>query len=280
MLTPFCFSLLCVLGAFCVLCVKFFASVACGSVLFPLALLRDFCALIALCVKSFSFAARAVILLLVAAFIANPASTQQETAPRSYLGFDRNIYPGDAALAVLRKTFAFSGYWLSPPPGEKTNTWSGKRALLRSGGFGFLVLYRGPESRELEKVKDPRQKGEDDSTAAADAAEREGFPPMTIIFLDIEEGGRLSPAYHAYIHGWLWNLRSTNGRNYQGGFYCSGIPVEEGKGKTITTCEDISNHLFHSSRAFALWAYNDVCPPSPGCSFPENPPSPSIGDKS
>jgi len=30
----------------------------------------------------------------------------------AYLGFDRNEYPGDAALPVLRKTFSFSGYEL------------------------------------------------------------------------------------------------------------------------------------------------------------------------
>jgi glycoside hydrolase-like protein len=243
-------------------------------------ILRALGGLCALRVKFLSFALRAAALLPVALFVTNCAPTPQDAAPRFYLGFDRNIYPGDASLPILRKTFAFSSYWLSPPPGERTNTWSGKRALLRSQGFGFLVLYRGPESRQLEKLKDPRQKGEDDSISAADAAEQEGFPPMTIVFLDIEEGGRLSPAYHDYIHGWLWYLRSSHGRNYQGGFYCSGIPVKEGKGKTITTCEDISNHLFHSSRAFALWAYNDVCPPSPGCSFPENPPSPAIGDRS
>ena len=224
--------------------------------------------------------------LCVSAFDLSPAASRAPSGSQTasdhthtYLGFDRNIYPGDEALPILRKTFSFSSYWLSPPPGEKTNTWSGKRELLRSQGFGFLVLYRGPESRELERVKDPRQKGEDDSTEAADTAEREGFPPMSIIFLDIEEGGRLSPAYHAYIHGWLWHLRSTQGRNYQGGFYCSGIPVKEGRGKTITTCEDIDKDLFHASRAFTLWAYNDMCPPSPGCVFPVNPPDPSVVEK-
>src|SRR5271165_6754924 len=49
----------------------------------------------------------------------------------NYLGFDRNIYPGDAALPVLRKDFSFAGFWISPPPGETSNTWIGKRALLR-----------------------------------------------------------------------------------------------------------------------------------------------------
>ena len=73
--------------------------------------------------------------------IASPqVSVAPETNPRSYLGFDRNIYPGDAAFPILRKTFVFTSYWLSPPPGEKTNTWLGKREFLRSLGFGFLVL--------------------------------------------------------------------------------------------------------------------------------------------
>jgi len=45
---------------------------------------------------------------------------QQPFAPsQSYLGFDLNTYPGDAALSVLRKTFSFGGYWLNAPPGTK-----------------------------------------------------------------------------------------------------------------------------------------------------------------
>src|SRR5712692_7294454 len=102
-----------------------------------------------------------VLTLSSALFIDSPNPTEVTDHKRSYLGFDRNIYPRDAALPVLRKTFAFTSYWLGPPPGEKTNTWHGKRELLRSQGFGFLVLYRGPESRELDRVKDPRQKGQD-----------------------------------------------------------------------------------------------------------------------
>jgi hypothetical protein len=40
------------------------------------------------------------------------ASAQNST----YLGFDRNDYPGDANLHVLRQTFSFTGYWLNNPP--------------------------------------------------------------------------------------------------------------------------------------------------------------------
>src|SRR5580704_6518398 len=58
-----------------------------------------------------------------------------------YLGFDRNTYPGDAALVTLRKTFSFTGYWLNNPPGETSNSWRGKREILNSNGFGFLLLF-------------------------------------------------------------------------------------------------------------------------------------------
>jgi hypothetical protein len=207
---------------------------------------------------------------------ARPESQDTEVR-RSYLGFDRNIYPGDEAMKSLRRDFAFAGYWLSPPPGERTSTWIGKREVLRSLGFGFLVLYRARAERELKNSSIAESLGEADAHVTAQAAKREGFPTNTIIFLDVEEGGRLSPDYHTYIQEWLWTLTQIG---YQGGFYCSAIPVKEGAHDTITTADDITNFLFLKSRAFTIWAYNDVCPPSPGCTFPEKPPSPSLSGKS
>jgi hypothetical protein len=222
----------------------------------------------------------AVTLLVAASFLVCAASPQAVVAPQSaqhfYLGFDRNTYPGDDVLPILRKTFSFASYWLSPPPGEKTNTWSGKRELLRKHGFGFVVLFRGREEKDLKSIDDATAKGELDARATVEAAQREGFSTQTIVYLDIEEGGRLSPNYHKYIIEWLWRVSPLH---FRGGFYCSGIPVKEGKGKSITTCEDILDDLSPRSRSFSLWAYNDVCPPSPGCSFPENPPWPSASGK-
>jgi Rv2525c-like, glycoside hydrolase-like domain len=197
-----------------------------------------------------------------------------QNAP-TYLGFDRNIYPGDAAMPILRRTFAFTGYWLSPPPGEKSNTWSGKRELLRSQGFGFLVLYRGRDSSELKSEAVAKWLGTEDAAGAATSAKSEGFSNGTIIFLDIEEGGRLPANYHAYLRMWLDELLKAG---YRGGVYCSAIPVKEEANATITTVEDIRANA--SSHDVAYWAYNDVCPPSPGCAFPQNPPPPSTGGTS
>jgi hypothetical protein len=203
-------------------------------------------------------------------FTSRPSPQAAPQHARSYLGFDRNIYPGDAALPILRKTFAFTSYWLSPPPGEKRNTWKGKRELLVSHGFGFLVLYRGRDSSELKNENDGKAKGINDASTAAAAAKEEGFVPETIIFLDIEEGGRLPDTYHGYLRAWSEELKRAG---FVAGVYCSGIPVKEEPGVTITSAQDIRNQA--PLHEIVIWAFNDVCPPSPGCTFPENPPAPS-----
>jgi hypothetical protein len=188
--------------------------------------------------------------------------------PRAYLGFDRDLYPGDAAFSTLRKTFAFTGYWLSPPPTEKTTTWIGKRDFLRNSGFGFLVLFRGRDSHEFKKASDGPTKGSLDAEAAVAAAKREGFPTGTIIFLDLEEGGRLSATYHAYLHAWFDGLARTG---YRAGVYCSGMAVKESGGVTILTADDIRANS--GSREYVFFVFNDACPPSPGCVFPSEVPS-------
>jgi Domain of unknown function (DUF1906) len=193
-------------------------------------------------------------------------------APSSYLGFDLNIFPGDAALPILRKTFAFGGYWLSPPLGEKTNTWTGKRESMRAQGFGFLLLYLGRGTRGLKAEADATQKGVLDARSAASAAKCDGFALHSVIFLDIEEGGRLPTTYHAYLRAWAAELARAG---YRAGAYCSGIPVGDGPGATITTADDIRAHA--PSQDFVYFIFNDFCPPAPGCTFPQNPPSATSG---
>jgi hypothetical protein len=207
-----------------------------------------------------------------AATQATPTRAATQSTSTAYLGFDRNIYPGDDAFPILRKRFAFTGYWLGPPPGEKINTWEGKRDLLHSLGFGFALLYSGRESRELKSETAAKQKGSLDARNAAASAKKEGFAADSVIFLDIEEGGRLSPAYHAYLRSWFDELTSAG---YRPGVYCSGIPASEGHGVTIVTSDDIRHNA--GDRKFVYWVYNDVCPPAPGCGAPKNPPPVSAG---
>ena len=140
---------------------------------------------------------------------------------------------------------------------------------MRDLGFGFLVLYRGRDSREFKQASDGPAKGNLDARSAVSAARKENFPPGTIIFLDIEEGGRLSPIYHAYLHAWADTLARGG---YRAGVYCSGMPAKETGGITIVTADDIRAQA--GSREFVFFVYNDACPPSPGCSFPSAAPAP------
>ena len=180
---------------------------------------------------------------------------------RVYLGFDRNDYPGDAALDALRKTFDFSGYWLNAPPGARATTWGGKRKILHEHGFGFLLLFNGRIDRELRAVKDAARLGTSDAKEAANAAEKEGFPRGAVIFLDQEEGGRMLPEQRAYLNAWMDEM---NASRYRAGIYCSGIPDKPGPAG-VTTAEDIRENA--GGRAILFFVYDDACPPSHGCSF-------------
>ena len=186
----------------------------------------------------------------------------------TYLGFDRNDYPGDANLKILRQTFSYAGYWLNHPPGERTNTWAGHRAAVESTGFGFLVLFNGRLYAQLKTVANATRLGRSDAVSAAAAARREGFPRATIIFLDQEQGGRMLPEQKAYIYAWVDGVTAAGFRT---GIYCSGIPATDDG--NVITAEDIRQSS--GKREIVYWAINDACPPAPGCAFPQRPPSPA-----
>jgi hypothetical protein len=207
------------------------------------------------------------IALSLVAFAPLASPQAGEPSPSTYLGFDRNDYPGDAALPVLRKTFSYTGYWLNNPPGARVNTWKGKRQIVDAAGFGFLVLFNGRLYAELKKVREPADLGKSDGLATVAAARKEGFPDRTIIFLDQEQGGRMLPEQRGYIEAWV---DAVNANGYRAGVYCSGIPAKEEGGRTVITAENILG--LTDNRDVTFWVTNDACPPSPGCSF-DKPPS-------
>lgn len=204
-------------------------------------------------------------------------ATLSMTAQQSYVGFDRNIYPGDATLPVLHKNFAYTGYWLNIPPGARTNNWLGKREIVKQNGFGFLILFNGRLEKFLNK-SNPRALGVADGRAAVAAAKREGFPANARIFLDMEEGGRMTDAQAAYIFAWIDAVRKGGAR---AAVYCSDIEVREDVHTTISTARDLVERdgARHKDAAHAndeplmLWVANDACPPAPGCTVMKNPPS-------
>jgi len=200
-----------------------------------------------------------------------PLLAQSQAASQAaYLGMDRNDYPGDANMETLSKTFAFTGYWLNNPPGTRSNSWAGKRAVLQQMGYGFLVLFNGREYQQLKASGNAARVGSTDAGAAVRAAEGDGFPKNAIIFLDQEQGGRMLPEQRAYIHAWADGVVRGG---FRAGIYCSGIPFQESKSTTVVTADDIRDNA--AGRAFHFFISNDQCPPSPGCSFPNPAPSPA-----
>src|SRR5579864_7153457 len=91
--------------------------------------------------------------------VRSESQSHSAVAVTSFLGFDRNNYPGDQNLKVLRQTFAYTGFWLNLPPSATINTWSGKRPTLQSAGFGFLVLFNGRLFNELKSVSNAGKLG-------------------------------------------------------------------------------------------------------------------------
>ena len=92
----------------------------------------------------------------------------------TYLGFDRNDYPGDANLKTLHQTFSYTGYWLNNPPGATSNSWRGHRAAVESAGFGFLVLFNGRLYAQLKTVANAKRLGQ------SDARRRHCCPPRRL----------------------------------------------------------------------------------------------------
>lgn len=201
-------------------------------------------------------------------------SARAEHLATEHLGFDRNDYPGDAALKTMRRHFSFVGYWLTNPPRTDSNSWIGKREVLMKEGFGFLLLAKGREDGEISNARSlahatPAVQGQADGAAAAAAAKREHFPAEAIIFLDQEEGGRMTENQLGYLRGWT---KAVTEGGYRAGVYCSGVPVKDGPGKTITTAQDIRARVDSElKRPVELFVYQDACPPSNGCT--ERPPA-------
>jgi hypothetical protein len=190
-----------------------------------------------------------------------------------FRGFDRNDYPGDDTMKTLHTTFAFTGYWLTYPPGENENTWVGKRELLRQQGWGFLVLANGRLDAEILKSQKSGTTAaalaQKDAAVAIAAARSEGFPAHTILFLDQEEGGELLDEQAAYLLAWTEAVAASD---YRPGVYASGQPVENGPGQTITTIDDIRSRVVTKHlHPVTMFDAQDTCPPAPGCTVNAKP---------
>src|ERR1019366_5864287 len=129
--------------------------------------------------------------------------------------------------------------------------------ILLRNGFGFLVVANGRLDKEILRAqksgKPPAALAREDAAAAVAAAQREGFPPHTILFLEQEEGGRMLPEQADYLLAWT-------------------------EAVTGTTIQDIRQRVAAGHlHPIAFWVAQDACPPAPGCVIQfAPPPSPNF----
>lgn len=205
------------------------------------------------------------------------AVTSPNAAPppagNQFVGFDSNEYPGDTTMASMHSTFAFTGYWITAPPGATSNQWKGKREILKQQGWGFLVLANGRLEAQILKAQKAGTKPEDlgrkDAAATIAAAKFEGFSAHTILFLDQEEGGRLTGPQAAYLLAWTEAVAASS---FLPGVYASGTRVQDDPGVFINTVQDIRDRVSKGHlHTVAIFDAQDECPPAPGCTLTPKP---------
>ena len=184
-------------------------------------------------------------------------------AQHTYIGMDRNDYPGDANMASAQEVRVHR--ILAERSSRRQSQHVAGQAQNDAGiGYGFLLLFNGREYAQLKASGNAARVGTNDAVAAVRSAQQEGFPHGAIIFLDQEQGGRMLPEQRAYIHAWVDGV--TRG-GYRAGVYCSGIPFRESATVSVVTANDIRDHS--GGRQIHFFVSNDQCPPSAGCVFPQ-----------
>jgi hypothetical protein len=148
----------------------------------------------------------------------------------SYPGFDTWRYPGDDVMTIWRQSspYRWMGYYL-PAPCHRGTSFVGKRQFLTQTGWGIAVLYVGQQQFEGQTPAEitetticssrllTAERGTIDGQDAIARTQSEGFPPGSVIFLDVERVDRLSPELIAYYQSWLRTV-ATDGR-YRVGTY-------------------------------------------------------------
>ena len=160
--------------------------------------------------------------------------------------------------------YKWSGYYL-PAPCHRDPSWSGKRAFLEGLGFGIAVIYVGQQTFDdvpdiladrigaidvpdiladrIGAIDVPdaiapatatvtcsrtlltSDQGNADAQDAIAKASAEGFPPQTVIFLDVEHMDSVTTAMDSYYRAWAKTVIASK--------YRPGVYVHKSNAPTI-----------------------------------------------
>ena len=184
--------------------------------------------------------AAATVAQVAAAVTGQDAPLADEAKAGKHLGFDTHTFPGEKTMRAWKEApgapYSWVGYYL-PSPCHKDASWTGKRELLTSMGWGLAVVYVGQQTwgRKPRTLSSERigsllksgttcnadllhvDRGTADGADAITMAEREGFPPKSIVLLDIERMEVMPDAMRSYYRAWA-KVLLTDGR-YRPGVY-------------------------------------------------------------
>jgi hypothetical protein len=185
--------------------------------------------------------AAATVAQVAAAVTGQNAPLADERLGGTHLGFDTHTYPGDKTMSAWKSApgapYKWVGYYL-PSPCHKDASWTGKRQTLTDMGWGLAAVYVGQQTwgrtprpmtpKKLASLAKRNTTCDSDFLSAdggaADGADavavtaREGFPPRSTVFLDIERMERMPAAMRDYYRAWARAL-------LQDGRYLPGVYV-------------------------------------------------------
>ena len=137
--------------------------------------------------------------------------------PGGYPGFDTSRYPGEGVMRAWygASPYRWVGYYL-PAPCHRDASWAGTRPALERIGWGIAVLYVGQQAFESQAATDTLpperilcsrslltvEQGRADASDAVAKTAAEGFPPGTVIFLDVEPMRQVPPEMVMYYQAW------------------------------------------------------------------------------
>jgi hypothetical protein len=172
--------------------------------------------------------AAAAVAQVASAVSGQPSPLADEQLDGKHIGFDTHTYPGDKTMRAWKSTpgspYRWVGYYL-PSPCHKDDSWVGKRQTLVDMGWGLAVVYVGqqtwgrtprPSAKRTAALR--RQgascnadfltadRGDADALDAIAATQKEGFPPRSVVFLDIERMEKVPQAMRDYYRAWSRRL--------------------------------------------------------------------------
>jgi hypothetical protein len=163
--------------------------------------------------------------------------------PTTFPGFDIGVYPGDDALrswAYPVSPYRWVGYYL-PAPCHRDVSFSGKRALIETIGWGTAAIYVGqqdwanipsiaPLGARFTKVATEsaatcsaslltRAQGQAEAADAIAKMKADNFVAGSTIFLDVEHVSKITDSLIAYYSGWMEGIAADG--LYKPGVYAS-----------------------------------------------------------